>query len=75
MKLAVLHGGCVSMQEQAVLAIDAAAEARLESKTEAGVAVAFVDVLLGAVVGLFVVVDDGFAVDFFEEDVFGADRF
>jgi hypothetical protein len=54
-RIVVLHGGCVSMHEHAVLAIEAAAEASSESSKEAGSPVALDDVLLvgldGVVVG------------------------
>jgi len=42
----VLHGGCVSMHEQAVLTIEAAAEASWERSDEAGDPAVVVDVLL-----------------------------
>jgi hypothetical protein len=45
-KLVVLHGGCVSIHEQAVLAIEAAAEASWERSDEAGDLADVVDLLL-----------------------------
>jgi hypothetical protein len=45
-KLIVLHGGCVSMHEQAVLATEAAAEASWERSDKAGDPADVVDLLL-----------------------------
>jgi hypothetical protein len=45
-KLVVTHGGCVSIHEQAVLAIETAAEASWESSKEAGDPADVVDLLL-----------------------------